>query len=511
MKALAARLSLHRAVGLFLGEQEIYVSHVAATPLGPVEIARQKESYAPDDLVDVLQRLLRPLIAGKRRAVVAVGLPATRVFFATRSLRGSDGEASPEVLLQKALQSPSISVDDLIVDLVRSDVSKVPMATMAACRREPLSGLLASLAVCGVRPFCVEPGPCALARAAALQHRAPWRAKMVLRVFLCADQGLAVAIAGNLPLAWRKFVLPKGGEVPAILCATRTLRTLARFCGIESPLNTAMIHGRPDLHEQLNSAEFANEIGGRLSCYEGPGLDGPATAFGLALGGLKEEPRAFDLSRTLKPRVSIREIFPWGELVLQAGFLVCVGVVLAVRYMSLSDDCLAAKIANQGHKCLTAPRAELEKERKDLQEKVEAVRNFLRTRILWTDYMHDLPARLPTNARFGSLQGYAEMEYLGKKKESAGKPKRSFLLQASAPLSPAGGMPREIDVFLDALRNLPLLKRDFPNVELADIKRYRLAGFAPTANFTVICLPGADKVSNHSAAEDEAGQKKEKK
>lgn len=498
-------------MGLFVGEQELYVSQVAATPLGPVEISAATGSYSPDDLAEVLQRLLQPLIAGRRRAVVAVGLPATRVFFATRSLRGADGEASPEVLLQKALQSPSISVDDLIVDLVRSDLGKIPMATMAACRRKPLSSLLASLEVCGVRPFCVEPGPCALVRAAALRHRVSWRAKMALRVFLCADHGLAVMIGGSLPLAWRSFVLPRDGEGPAILCAVRTLRTLAKFCGVESPPNTAMIHGRPDLHQRLNSTEFAGEIGCKLSCYEGPGLDGPAMAFGLALGGLKQEPRAFDLSRTLKPRVLIREIFPWGELVLQTALVACVGVVLTVRYIGLSDECLAAKIKNQGHKCLTATRAELEKERKDLQQKVEAVQNFLRTRVLWTNYMHDLPARLPTNAQFGSLQGYAEMEYLGKKRESAAKVKRSLLLQASAPLSPAGGMPREIDALLGALRDLPLLKRDFPNVELADIKRYRLAGFAPTANFTVICLPNADKLSSRPAGEDGAGEKKEKK
>ena len=42
-----------------------------------------------------------------------------------------------------------------------------------------------------------------------------------------------------------------------------------------------------------------------------------------------------------------------------------------------------------------------------------------------------------------------------------------------APISPDGSTPREIDAFLESLRNHPLLQRDFPLVELADIKRYQ--------------------------------------
>ena len=92
--------------------------------------------------------------------------------------------------------------------------------------------------------------------------------------------------------------------------------------------------------------------------------------------------------------------------------LICVGVVLAVRYMGLSDECLMTQIENQKHKCLSAPRAELEKLRKDLQQKVEAVQSFLQTRILWTNYTHDLPARLPHNISDNPLNQTTVMETL---------------------------------------------------------------------------------------------------
>ena len=39
MKSLIAKLPMHRAIGLYLGDQEIAVSQVASTPLGFVETA----------------------------------------------------------------------------------------------------------------------------------------------------------------------------------------------------------------------------------------------------------------------------------------------------------------------------------------------------------------------------------------------------------------------------------------------------------------------------------------
>ena len=53
-----------------------------------------------------------------RRMPIAVGLPAAQFFFATRPLRSVGADASPEVLLQKALQSPTICVDEFNVDVI---------------------------------------------------------------------------------------------------------------------------------------------------------------------------------------------------------------------------------------------------------------------------------------------------------------------------------------------------------------------------------------------------------
>ncbi|NQT13394.1 MAG: hypothetical protein HQ582_11630 [Planctomycetes bacterium] len=55
-------------------------------------------------------------------------------------------------------------------------------------------------------------------------------------------------------------------------------------------------------------------------------------------------------------------------------------------------------------------------------------------------------------------------------------------------------MPREIDDLLDTLRAHPMLKRDFPIVELAELKQVqKRSADIPRARFTVVCLPKKKK------------------
>ena len=512
MKSLLAKLPMLKAIGLYLGDQEIVISRVASTPLGLVETARCRETCSPQDRQSVLSRLLTPLLGRDkhRRVLIAVGLPAAQFFFATRPLRTVGADATPEVLLQKALQSPTICVDEFHVDVIKSQWNKVPIASVAACRRKLLSEVLAMLEHCGVRPFRVEPDCSALLRTGAERHRPPRRAKTVLHVFLNGTQGLAVLAAAALPVAWRKFALPAGREAPEISSVERTLRALGKHYGIEAPLDAVVIYGRGDLHAQLEEEAAAEGAGNLVRCHEGPALDGAEIAFGLALGCLNQNQPAFDLSRTLKPRASIGEIFPWGEMALEVALMICLGLLLAGRTAVLARTAEAVLAEKAGHPCLatTAPE-KLEKEKSELKEKVGAVEKFLATRILWTAYTHDLPARLPTNAQLVSLQGICELEYFGKK-EGAIKPKKSFIMRAMAPLGPNGSMPHEIDGFLNALRNHPLLKIDFPQVVLADIKRYQvLSGSPPMASFSVVCLPNP-KAAPADSAGPEPGKKGDK-
>jgi hypothetical protein len=86
--------------------------------------------------------------------------------------------------------------------------------------------------------------------------------------------------------------------------------------------------------------------------------------------------------------------------------------------------------------------------------------------------------------------GLCELENQGK--QGVIKPKKSFIIRASAPNPEDGSTPKEVDRFLTALRGHPLLQRDFPLVDLADIKFFQPnVKAAPSSLFTVVCLPKA--------------------
>jgi hypothetical protein len=319
---------------------------------------------------------------------------------------------------------------------------------------------------------------------------------------------LAVA---NAPFAWRYFAIPRGDEAAAIISVVRILQTLSKRCGVESPVNVVMIHGRGDSHGLVGLEELEQQAGVRVAWFEEPKLNDSSVAFGLALGCLKHASQGFDLARTIKPRPSINELFPWGETALQASLLACMGLFMADRSRTLNETYQVVRAENAKHDWAGAlPEPELQKQNKTLEQKVEAVRKFLGSRVVWTSYAHDIPTRLPANASMTAFEGVCELEATGKKKEGGIKAKKSFILRLAAPIRQDGSMPEEIDDFLESLRDHPLLKRDFPIVELADLKWYQpFNGSKPVAYFTVVCLPKTAKgAAKPSPDEEKKGQGK---
>jgi hypothetical protein len=504
VKLALAKFAIKKAIGLYVGERQVTVCQVGSTPLGPIQIASCTESYEPDQLPDCVERLLRPMIGGRRRGPqVAIGLPAPRVFFSTRPVRTAHSDASPQVLLHEVLQSPNICIDDMVVEVIRADTGKRKLASIVSCRKKYLAGLLEALEHCGARPFRAEPAPCALLRAAAQHRRSPRRAKTVLRVVLGDRQGLAVVTAGALSVLWRYFNWPPEGETAAICSVVRSVGALIGHCGIDSPLDVVMVHGRADLRAKLEGEELREQVGTPLVWSGGPGLTDEIVAFGLALGCLGPQPAdAFDLSRSLKPRVSLWDIFPWGEVAMQIILVALMGVFLLMNARGVEEALVPVRTEITGRAWLTtAQQADIQKERQELSQKVEAIRKFVSTRIIWTLYTHDIAERLPVDATLMMFHGLCELE-TGK---NVIKPKKTFTIRASAPITQDGSTPKEIDRFLVALRGDPLLKQDFPIVDLADIKWYQPNVMAPaTALFTVVCMPKATSAPKPAQDKDAA-------
>ncbi len=496
MKSLLGKICLPRAIGLYIDDASVTLSHVVATPFGLVETDGRTESVGVDELPAVLERLLAPLRGwrGFRRVPVAIGLPAGRTYFSTRPISrqafaASESELSPQVLLREALRSSKVSVGEMVVDVAKTEPDKRPVAGIVSCDKKYLAGLLDPLQECGVRPFRAEPAPCALLRAAAHQHNTRKGDKVVLRLFLCDNHVLGILVVGNLPIVWRQASLPYGDEPAAILSLSRALLTVSKDCGIDSPLDAVMLHGRPELPCPLEVDWLQEQLGVPVRWCDEPPLDDSQVAFGLALGCLKHDKHAFDLSQTLKSRASILEVFPWREASLQTALLVLMALLLFDRWCALSGSCESVRTQNAQHAWMESlDDPQLEKEKKELGEKVEAVHKFLDTRTVWTSCQRELSACIPDNVYFTAFKGVCSMESGGKKKRK-GK-KKSLVLDGAVSIPEDGLTPHEIDRFLNTLREHPMLKRDFPNVRLTKLKQ--VAGKRnqrPLALLTVVCSP----------------------
>ena len=313
-----------------------------------------------------------------------------------------------------------------------------------------------------------------------------------MRVFLGETQGLAILVGGGLPLVWRSFALPRGDEGAAILSASRSLAALGQYCGLDAAVELNVIHGGTELRHVTGYEWLHEQLGAPTEWLEGPALSEESVAYGLALGCLREDEDAFDLSRSLKPRPSLSQLFPWSQFITQAAMLAGLGAALLAQVDGLTSAQRSLHTAAQKHREWEGvPEAELLKQKQKLEEQSAAVRQFLQTRRA----LDELPAghspRMPDNLYLMSVQGECDLPLKDKKKSA--KPKKSFVVRAAAALPADGSMPRELDRFLDALREHPQLKKDFPVVELGGLQHFRTAsGSEPQAFFTVVCLPKAE-------------------
>lgn len=485
MKSLLTKCARHKAIGVFMGDREISVSKVAFMPFGPVETDSASEPYDPDDLDEVLGRLLTPMLGQNRNVPVAAGLPGSKVFFSTRPVPAGNVPTA-ETMLQKTLCSTTISIDDLTADMHVVNVQKKPAVSIAACRKRYMAGIVGAVERLGARLMRAEPSACALVRTAVAQKKYPRRGKSVLCVFLGESHGMAAVVVGGRPLAWRTFSLPAGGETTALLSVSRTLQTQANNLGLETFFDYVVVHGRADLHGRFQEDQLPSQLEVRVVWQEGPALDGAAMAYGLAAGCQTQDHNQFDLAGSLKSRASIWEIFPWWDLTFASLLVAWMGMTLFFHAMNLDEAYTIVRAQCGNHKQLiSTDQKTLSGNTETLEKKVNTVNKYLSDRGLWTEFIADIADRLPDNAALKSFSGVWTAN-VGRGKSA--KLKKSMSFSATVPVASDEAVPREIDAFLESLRNDPLLQNNFGTVQLTDIKRTATRDRKSSlASFTVVC------------------------
>jgi Tfp pilus assembly protein PilN len=227
----------------------------------------------------------------------------------------------------------------------------------------------------------------------------------------------------------------------------------------------------------------------------------------MALSARRRDADHIDLLRSLRPPPSIAQVFPRQ---LATGMILAaaaVGLILWNTLAEIQDGHQRLMAQSASYKWAAALQTDaIKTERKGLSDEVSSIQQFVGTRAIWTNYLRDLPTRLPSNACLQSLTGTYEMKHAGK---TAGRQTgRSLVISGMARFTDKGSAPKEIDAFLDSLRSADLLRKTFPNVNLAEIKWKKEPG-ADIALFTIIASP-VEKAESGGEEKAAAGKEKAK-
>ena len=492
-------IGLWPAIGIMIDQKQIAMCITAATAKGRRKIAEEIHDCDEPDHEAMVSRMLERFVAppgAKRRGRgpwVRVGVSEARVFQAALAITPSNQQNTAQNFFLEAVQATNVRAEDRIVELVKLDLGGRPLACVAASPRGAVESLIAMISRIGGRVGLLEPGPAALYRAGWYHQKAPRGSKLSVRFFLGEHQAIAILGAGPRPLFWQTFDLAPGEETAAILAAYSTLWMMGRQARITVPIDTVIIHGRPELALAQQSEEFRERTGARLVRCEQPGYDLPAAALGLALANPQADPTGVDLARTLKPAVSIADVFPYGELVLHGVLLGAVSL-FSIGAAAESNHRLKAVVGglNAFAWLKNQDQPKLDAEKNAIQERLKAVGVFRDTRVKWSGSFRTIAASMPESTIITSLSGDAEIESGSKSGTARGKKK--LIVSFETPLADNGSLPQEIDGFLAALRADATLKRHFPLVEVSGFRSTPIkAGGRASTSYSVVCLPLAEK------------------
>jgi len=478
-----------RAVGAYLKQDRIVLTEVASTPAGQVVRGPHVQEVGDLGPGEALKQWLTTHLTARQRrhTPVCVGLAAEQVFFATRRVDGEHRKESPSAneLLEASGAFHAWDKDGAAADYVKTKLPGMHAYSLTAVKRDLAEQVLSALKEAGVRTSRLEPGPWSLLNAADRQGKPPKKWKLAIRVLLEKANGLAMLVADGQPVLWRRFALNEAAPALSVTSAVRSLQIYARRNFDLRSFSGLLLQGRvPDgLVRQME-----DETGMAVAAAAGDGPTDGQYSLALALSAKKGRDRGLDLMRSLRPPPSIREMLPWklaGLIVLLAG---CMAFLLWDESAALASEQESLQRQNASHEwARPLTTAAIRTERTVLSAEVGAVRKFLATRILWSNYLRDLPTRLPPNACLSKITAICELPDMSKKKQKRDA-KQSMTLCGMARFADRTRAPREIDAFLESLREMDLLKHDFPLVEMAEI-RWRKQGRSEIALFTIVALP----------------------
>jgi hypothetical protein len=497
-RAISEWLS-RRAIGIMVEDQRIALCVLPSATRWRRPLMCEIRECGEESPQDVLKRLLEPWIAAVRGKGathgpwVQLGIPVAHAFQAVVPITQTNRDGTGQSYFLEAVQATNVRAEDRTIDLVRLEVDKQPLACVVAAQAGRVTNLVHMVSELGTRVGLMEPAAAALYRAGTFHAKAPRGSVLCARFFLGAHSAVGVLGAGGEPLFWHEFALEPGQETTAIMAAHSTLWMLGRNARITRPIDTAIVHGRPDLVLTQGSEDFRRRTGAQLIRCEAPGYTAEAAALGLALGDPLSRDTRLDLARELKPTPTIRDVFPWSELAVQGALVGCASLF----FFNMSLDA-QSRLRGVEADLAAIPwikgldQAKLDTEKKALEERAKMIATFRDSRVDWSVPLRDIGEAAPHDTIITTLSGDSEIQT--GPQAGPGKSKKQLVISFETPLESDGTLPRKIDGFLASLRGESLLKRHFPLIEVTALRANPVRqGVVPSASYSVVCLPKADK------------------
>lgn len=486
MLNILRKLCWGRAIGVYFCGDHVSITDVGTTIKGLTILNQQSFEVAGRSLTSILQEYIKN--HGGRNVPVCLGLKSEQMFFITSGAAYEQQDQLRDKLLERAGfhsagERNEVVAGYLKINRVKSSAGQ--LWSVGVCKRPFAEELYSALSQSGFKNFMLKPTPWALSVFSSKLPKKSKGWKVFVQIFLDEAGGLAVLMVEKNPVCWKRFSSPSE-SVEKMISAVRGIFIQSAVV-LARPMVDGIILQGADA-EQLGRKLY-DSLGIEVVVADGPGFTDSYCSYSLAMSARSKDRSQFDIFCELQTKPGIMEMFPWKTAAVIVFLAGCMAFMMWQRASKLADAYNSLKKQDSTHKwAVSKDTSDIASERKALLSETEVVEGFLSTRMIWSDYLRDLPTRLPLNVSLSSVKAVCEFEESGKKEEGR-KMDRSLTLRGVTSFGKGRATTEEIEAFLDSLKKVELLRRDFPRVQLADIRRNQ-QGKNETAIFTVIALPG---------------------
>jgi len=487
MLNVLAKLCWGRAIGVYFSGERVSITDVGNTVKGLTTLNQQSFDVAEGSLTSVMQEYIKN--HGGRNVPVCLGLKPEQTFFITSGAEYGQQEQPREKLLDLAGFRNQTERNEVVVDYFKINKTKSSpgqLWSIGVCKKQLAQELYSAFGQSGFKNTILEPTPWAMSAFSTKlpkKHRS-W--KVFIQIFLNETGGLAVLVVEKNPVCWKRFSLSESESVEKMISAIRGIFIQSAVMLARPAVDGIVLQG-PNA-EQL-SRKLYDALGIEVAVADGPGFIDSHCSYTLAMSAASKEGPEFDMFRELRAKPSITKIFPRKIAAAIALVACCMAFMMWQKASDLAGSYSGLKKQDLTHKwAVSKSTADIANERKSLLAETVAVEKFLSSRVVWSDYLRDLPTRLPLNVSLANIWAVCEFEESGKK-EGGRKMKKYLTLRGITLFDKGQAAPEEIETFLESLKKVELLRKDFSKVQLAEIK-WRKQGSAETAIFTIMALPG---------------------